>query len=170
MAGNEQRKGFLYNSYNSATNEFSRLCDRESSRKPRLSAQEVTDAREAFKAALVYQFGACFGTEVHDLSAWQRLCEAIGFDEIPGTVPECREMVEGVHVNVIDLIDKTKLSKYKTHFTVQRFASVEELAVYSRNTGKLFPHYDGGRILSFLLRDPLSALPPCKAPSRSFHS
>lgn len=57
-------------------------------------------------------------------------------------------MVKGLYVNLVDLVDMTVED-------VELFGSLDELRVYTRDTGKIFPKesaYAGG-VLKFLLRE-----------------
>lgn len=71
--------------------EFYRLCDQRgwSSHNP---PPARIAARDGLKLALIQQFGVIFGTELNSLRSWQLLCLAVGLEEIPKTVPECRKV------------------------------------------------------------------------------
>ncbi|PIL36781.1 hypothetical protein GSI_00471 [Ganoderma sinense ZZ0214-1] len=105
-------------------------------------------ARNRMRDAMVKQFNNVYGTDVEDLVAWQNLCRALEVDPIPSKMRKCRTAVMGTHVNICDLIDAPLLGKPKL------FATENELADYSKSTGKIFPRSNiyAGSLLRYLLR------------------
>jgi hypothetical protein len=47
---------------------------------------------EDFGKAMVAEFGIKFGSNMNDLSAWQRLCKRIGIEPIPTTLAKARRV------------------------------------------------------------------------------
>ena len=60
------------------------------------------------------------------------------------------KVVAGSHVNIVDYIEAKRLGA-----SVQRFKSVKELALYTKETGKVFPKRSAkaGGVLKYLLRE-----------------
>ena len=84
-----QFTGFTYQSSNSATSEFRRLC------RTRGWKREDPDRADAYidwSDAMANQFGAKFGVDMSDLGAWQRLCARIEINPIPDVLEEAREV------------------------------------------------------------------------------
>ncbi|KAI0033374.1 hypothetical protein K488DRAFT_47884, partial [Vararia minispora EC-137] len=141
---------FSYNPRRSATDEFYRMCDQfgwDSKDPP----PDREDAHDEFRIALVQQFNESFGTDVDSLVSWQVLCEALGLKNIPATIRECRNIIDGVHVNLVDFVDGREGG---TGRRPRIFDTETELSKYTRKTGKYFPRdeaYAGG-LLRYLLR------------------
>ncbi|KAI0033373.1 hypothetical protein K488DRAFT_28761, partial [Vararia minispora EC-137] len=141
---------FSYNPRASATDEFYRMCD-EFGWDSKRNTQKRRKAHQLFKDALVHQFNQTYGTEVNSLRSWQALCEALGLDEIPDTLKDCQEVVEGVYVNIVDFVDAREGG---AHAQVKIFDTEVRLSEYTIKTGKYFPKenaYAGG-LLRHLLR------------------
>ncbi|KAG8220562.1 hypothetical protein J3R82DRAFT_3295 [Butyriboletus roseoflavus] len=155
--------GFTYSKNNTAHNNFKRL--RKASQWDKNSTA-LTVARVEFNDALVQEFNFIYGTD-SDLAAWQNLCEAIDILPIPDNIEECQKVsparveqaqiadtylkrVWDAHVNIVDLLESAR-----TGTRVQQFTTLEELRVYTKQQGKMFPKesaYTGG-LLKELLRE-----------------
>ncbi|KAF8176955.1 hypothetical protein BJ912DRAFT_908915 [Pholiota molesta] len=137
---------FFYDSDNSASAEFYRLCDHF---KWERNDPDRAEAHAAYKNALTRQFNTNYGTDNDNLASWQSLCQRVGITPIPGTLKGCREAVDATHVNLVDLVDVYDLGSTATHFE-----SVEALSEYTISTGKFFPRddMDAGDLLKHLLR------------------
>ncbi|TEB23876.1 hypothetical protein FA13DRAFT_1739675 [Coprinellus micaceus] len=137
-----QFSGFIYQSSNSATSEFRRLC------RTRGWKREDSDRADAYinwSDAMANQFGAKFGVDMGDLGAWQRLCARIEINPIPDVLEEARELVFNSHVNLVDLVGEGRVTKFPTE---------RALSVYSKKKRKIFPSDSlaAGDILTALLR------------------
>ncbi|KAJ3574215.1 hypothetical protein NP233_g1917 [Leucocoprinus birnbaumii] len=62
------------------------------------------NAYTMYAQALVLQFNASYGTDVNDLETWHRVLRATG-SGMPGSVDECKLLVDSIHVNLVDLVD-----------------------------------------------------------------
>ncbi|KDR67190.1 hypothetical protein GALMADRAFT_258585 [Galerina marginata CBS 339.88] len=134
---------FTYDSNAVPTSEFYRMCDLFDWERDTPDRQ---DAFALFRIALTQQFNAIYGSDANNLAAWQLLCLRLGVDPMPSNIKECRRIVTGTHVNLVDLVVNSG--------TVRVFDSVAELSTYSRFTGKIFPREDAyaGELLRYLLR------------------
>ncbi|KAJ7572828.1 hypothetical protein C8J56DRAFT_793084 [Mycena floridula] len=89
-------------------------------------------AREAAKDFLKH-----FGDKSDDLAAWRSLCWTMGVDKsFLATVAECEESLEGVFVNIYDLIDAANAGR----ITSPIFSTAEELAKYTAGEHKFYPY------------------------------
>ena len=115
---------------------------------------------------MVHQFNQIYGTDEHDIGAWQALCARLGVEDVPETLAGCRQvrsnfylcfttnrrnqqLVMATHVNLVDLtqaVDPTT--------KVKVFPNVEELRKYSIRQKKVFPkdNLEAGSVLRKLLR------------------
>ncbi|KAG8693480.1 hypothetical protein FRC08_009088 [Ceratobasidium sp. 394] len=102
-----------------------------------------------YKLALVLQFNATYGTDQNDLASWHNLCRAIGVEEVPEKLKDCKKLVQRTNVNLVDLVDMPN-----TNQPVQHFNSVGALRAYSKKEKKIFPRNEAkaGGILKHLLR------------------
>ena len=82
-----QYPGFDYNRGISSTEEFNRMCGSFGWGR---RDQEKEKAHLAFKAALVQQFNASYGTDVESLTSWQGLCAAVGIHPPPASVTKAK--------------------------------------------------------------------------------
>ena len=73
----------------SASWEFYRLCDESGWDR---EDPDRKAAHQDFKAALVQQFNAVYGTDVNDIGAWQNLCHVVRIDPVPEDLHACREV------------------------------------------------------------------------------
>jgi len=107
------------------------------------------EAKTKFDHALVSQFNTTFGTDEHDLAAWQHLCEILNISPIPAKIHQCRQAVRNAHVNLVDLVEYHRIGQ-----DVEKFTTVEDLSEYTHETDKFFPrnHAKAGGLLRFLLR------------------
>ncbi|KAJ3518915.1 hypothetical protein NMY22_g13443 [Coprinellus aureogranulatus] len=139
-----QYPGFTYNPAKSATSEFRRL-------RNRLNLQgggaEDRSFCQAFADTLGNQFNQKYGTEMSDISAWQRLCRRLGVSPIPERVDEAQQAVWRTRANIIDLIDDGVDGQLKT------FPTKEALRKYATKQKKSFPKQcsTAGAILSSLI-------------------
>jgi len=134
--------GFEYDSSNAATDEFRRMSDSFEWDKP-----DREEARAKFKDALVQEFNNIYGTDENDVGSWQGLCRVLGITPVPGSLAECRKVVNTSHVNLVDLVGQPN--------SITLFTSEAALSEYTKDTGKFFPKenaYAGG-LLKYLLRN-----------------
>ncbi|KAF4621471.1 hypothetical protein D9613_001220 [Agrocybe pediades] len=149
---------FTYDPSQPATSEFQRLCqcyDWPAKSPGKLSELDKDDqsegkierkkAEKGFKRALTRQFNSMYGTDEDRLEGWKDLCHKLGVKEVPDTLSECRKIVTGTHVNLIDLIDNGEASTFST---------VAALSKYTKRTKKYFPrnNANAGNLLKYLLR------------------
>ncbi|KAF7310270.1 hypothetical protein MIND_00400900 [Mycena indigotica] len=124
-------------------------------------------AAAAFKTAMTMTFTDLYGAE-NSLENWQRLCEEVRAEPLPGTIGECQQAMRDAHVNLVDLTDKAYTGR-----PVVRFPSEQALASYTFATKKFFPleRARESPLLRLLLRHilsprvegrPLAGGPPCK--------
>ncbi|KXN85784.1 hypothetical protein AN958_10842 [Leucoagaricus sp. SymC.cos] len=106
-----------------------------------------------YQDALVLQFNAWYGTDVDDLETWHRVLKIIGVDKLPETVSECKQLVDSLHVNLVDLVDAS-LHPPASRKKIEIFNSVEALSEYTVGYHKFFPkkHAKAGGVLRYLLR------------------
>ncbi|KAK0480932.1 hypothetical protein IW261DRAFT_1334956, partial [Armillaria novae-zelandiae] len=108
-----------------------------------------TEALSGIQDAIAQQFNDIYGGNATDLAAWQRLWEMVGEGDMPTDINACRAAIKRVFVNICDLVDYPA-----TRVPPPRFPTLDELAEYSRDNGKIYPKqnaYAGG-LLQFLLR------------------
>lgn len=107
------------------------------------------EALSGIRDAIAQQFNDIYGGNAGDLGAWQRLWEIVGDGDMPTDVKACRAAVKRVFVNICDLVDYPA-----THVRPPVFATVAELAEYSRSNRKIYPKENAkaGGLLRFLLR------------------
>ncbi|KAH6915645.1 hypothetical protein BKA70DRAFT_1092259 [Coprinopsis sp. MPI-PUGE-AT-0042] len=143
----DQFTDFEYRGWRSANANFYALCDYYEWKRGNPDREE---AYREFKDALVEEFNRKYGQDDSDLDAWQTLCARVGMEEwdIPETVRDCRWAIRNTHVNLVDLTEAQEGDQVKT------FETEEELAAYTRKTGKFFPadHAYAGGLLRKLLR------------------
>ena len=173
-----QYPDFPYQRDKPSSQEFYRLCDflgwdRED--------PERKEAHENFKTALVLQFNSVYGTDVHDMEPWRRLCLELEICPLPNCASDAQKVrsdyivrigllyqsivtiltnecfgeqtIKRLFVNLVDLVDTRR-----TGDAVTKFDTLEELQDYTIRTGRYFPKesaYAGG-VLKFLLREILN--------------
>ncbi|KAF8457335.1 hypothetical protein BDZ91DRAFT_744248 [Kalaharituber pfeilii] len=91
------------------------------------------------------------------LKGWERLCLIMDRD-IPATPEEAEADLQGIFVNIYDLIHQLRIDRLHD---LCHFANLKSLADYSYQTGKIYPwrEAEGSTILEFLLR-PLGIFKP----------
>lgn len=143
---------FKYNWLASSHDEFKRLCTFFGWPAHYLEPnhEERKKAWESFRIAMVETFNVTFGHDERDDEAWGRMCVLVDMQNVPESLEARRQAMINTHVNLSDLLDTTR------HGTrVHVFASEEELRVYTKRTGRIFPReeaYAGG-LLKYLLRE-----------------
>ncbi|KAK0211446.1 hypothetical protein IW262DRAFT_366329 [Armillaria fumosa] len=107
------------------------------------------EALSGLRDAIAQQFTDIYGGNAGDLGAWQRLWEIVGEGDMPTDIKACRAAVKSVFVNICDLVDYPA-----TQVRPPVFATVAELAEYSRSNRKIYPKENAkaGGLLKFLLR------------------
>ncbi|KZV62994.1 hypothetical protein PENSPDRAFT_758311 [Peniophora sp. CONT] len=138
---------FNYNPYASVTDEFSRLCLKcfawdsfaKHSKEELKRREDIKDASKRFGRALVDQFLVIFGVERHSLRAWQTLYEALGVDPLPNTMKECYEIIDGVFVNMVDVLDAIRINRLGVDYKVPVFPTEKELSEYTKGLHRYFP-------------------------------
>ncbi|KAG7446771.1 uncharacterized protein BT62DRAFT_1005152 [Guyanagaster necrorhizus] len=109
------------------------------------------EALRDIQAAMEQQFKEIYGGSVDDLHAWQRLCEVVGRQEIPNDIEACKAVIEGVHVNIWDLVDYPAMK-----VPPPMHATETALSKYTRSSGKFYPRRDAHGLLKVLLRNILN--------------
>ncbi|KJA16360.1 hypothetical protein HYPSUDRAFT_80079 [Hypholoma sublateritium FD-334 SS-4] len=139
-----QYPDFQYDPAESAAGEFRRLCTLKG-----WGRDERELPREQYRSALIAQFNLNYGTDVNALQSWHLLCTYIGITPVPDTLYACKMAVKSAHVNLVDLVDV-----FGTDRRVPVFGTVQELAQYTKETEKYFPHnrVGVGALLEYLLR------------------
>ncbi|KAK0203985.1 hypothetical protein DFS33DRAFT_850485 [Desarmillaria ectypa] len=109
----------------------------------------INEALSEIQDAIAQQFNDIYGGNAGDLGAWQRLWEMVGQGDMPTSISACRAAIEGVFVNICDLVDYPS-----THSWPPLFPTEVELAEYSRSSRKIYPkdNAKAGGLLRFLLR------------------
>jgi hypothetical protein len=82
------------------------------------------------------EFKSYFGTDANDLPAWQGLlwhCH-VPPEQIPNDIDNCKQIFDGINVNIFDLVEATRLG-----MTAKNFKSMEDLKTYSMATGRIWP-------------------------------
>jgi hypothetical protein len=59
--------------------------------------------RGEFADGMAVEFGERYGNRMDDLRAWQKLCEAVGVDDVPTKVRDCQEIIYAIDVNLVEL-------------------------------------------------------------------
>ncbi|KAB8596098.1 hypothetical protein FH972_025807 [Carpinus fangiana] len=138
---------FSYNPGAPSTDEFYRMCKTFGWKRDNPARES---AYQSFQDALVSAFNYIYGSDANDLASWRGLCAALEISPVPTNVQDAKIAFESVHVNLVDLVDTGR-----TGIKVRKFASVNDLRVYTRNSGKIFPreHAYAGGMLKHLLRE-----------------
>ncbi|KAF9072492.1 hypothetical protein BDP27DRAFT_1320548 [Rhodocollybia butyracea] len=145
----EQYPEFPYNPAEETMAQFWQLCSRKGWVR---DTDERDEALGDIRDAIAQQFNAFYGSDAEDLNGWHSLYRALRITEVPDSVPGCKALISTVHVNICDLVD---YSLGGQHMAPVLHDSQEELAEYSRESGKIYPRenaYAGG-LLRFLLRE-----------------
>jgi hypothetical protein len=149
---------FQFQPLNSPVVEFDRLCKLHRWKR-RNTEREL--AHEAFHIAMKMEFDDLYGSDVHDIKNWHKLCHVLRISPVPDTLRECRavshqsseplcdwstktsSLIQAVvkkHVNLVDLVHGSKVE-------VRIFKTEKQLSEYTIATGKFFPKEsakDGG--------------------------
>ncbi|TBU30262.1 hypothetical protein BD311DRAFT_755082 [Dichomitus squalens] len=123
---------FDYKPGNCFIQEFRRLA-----RKKNWQGDEWKRERRELGRAMIEQFGLICGKDAGDLRSWQNLCSALGVSPIPSTIAKCREILNSLHVNLVDFIHRPKPDE-----PVQTFKDEVALSEYTLRTGRTFPRED----------------------------
>ncbi|KAJ3746104.1 hypothetical protein DFH05DRAFT_1483715 [Lentinula detonsa] len=140
----ERYGSFDYDPAGETMPQFWKLCDLYNWDR---DSDEREEALTEIRDAIAQQFNAFYGSDVESLNGWHNLYRALQIADIPDTVQGCKDMIETIHVNICDLVDHKE-------DVPQKHSTEDELAEYSRRTGKIYPRenaYAGG-LLRFLLR------------------
>jgi hypothetical protein len=88
------------------------------------------------------------------LPYYQKLCNELRIHPVPDTIPECKEKLSTVHVNIIDLVTFRVETRYGLEATPPKlFGSVQELKEYTKKEKKWYPTRNAkAEILKVLLR------------------
>ncbi|KAI0751375.1 hypothetical protein C8Q80DRAFT_1157047 [Daedaleopsis nitida] len=124
--------------------EFTRLRQQE-----KWDKGHVQNARREFNSAMVLTFNKMYGKRADALSAWQKLCSALGVEDMPRDIASCKQLVRGKHVNLVDFLQPPEPGT-----PVRTFSSEGELREYTQEHEKFFPRKDvnAGSLLKCLLR------------------
>ncbi|ETW85016.1 hypothetical protein HETIRDRAFT_470084 [Heterobasidion irregulare TC 32-1] len=116
--------------------EFRRLAIQEGWKKKSKIYKE--ERKKFIGKAAVEDFEKEFGTNAGSLQSWQSLCKRLELlnddDELPTSIKQCKAILKGVYVNLVDLVDARKANG-----TVNIFGSPKELSKYIKRTKKMFP-------------------------------
>jgi hypothetical protein len=120
------------------------------------------------------EFEVLFGSDLDGPGGWQALCEAVGIEDVPSSITQCKkvrppskkglfsrftnsnltsllftQLLKKVDVNIYDLIDAARSGAAARTFTDAR-----QLAKYTKETGKVFPkaYAKQNKLLKFMLR------------------
>ncbi|KAG5652139.1 hypothetical protein H0H81_006158 [Sphagnurus paluster] len=142
---------FIYDHTQPAWDEFNRL-----SRLLGWDNNLKNEKRQLFKEALVRAFNRRFGMDEYDLTSWQYLYRVLK-KPIPGDITTCHEAIQGIYVNLVDLVDLPDSEDAITLFNTER-----DLSKYTKRTKKFFPLNSSraGGLLSHLLRKILNPPTP----------
>ncbi|KAI0700166.1 hypothetical protein BC835DRAFT_1266723 [Cytidiella melzeri] len=126
--------------------EFYRLCDHKGWDK---DDPAKANARELLREAMAHHFNAIYGTDVDDLQAMHNMCTTLRINPVPPTVAKCRQAIQGIYVNICDLVDEPQ-----THVPPMLFPTELALSEYTKRTGKYYPRENihTGDLMRFLLR------------------
>ncbi|EJF58241.1 hypothetical protein DICSQDRAFT_67423, partial [Dichomitus squalens LYAD-421 SS1] len=105
--------------------------------------------RRELGKAMIEQFGLVYGKDAGDLRSWQNLCSALRVSPIPSTIGKCREILNSLHVNLVDFIHRPNPEE-----PVRTFKDEVALSKYTLETGRTYPRNDvpKGSLLECLLR------------------
>lgn len=116
--------------------EFRRLAIQEGWKKKSKIYKE--ERKKFIGKAAVEDFEKEFGINAGSLQSWQSLCKRLKLlnddDELPTSIKQCKAILRGVYVNLVDLVDARKANG-----TVEIFGSPKELSKYIKRTKKMFP-------------------------------
>jgi len=74
------------------------------------------------------------------LQHYQGLCQDLRIRNVPETVPECKEMLKGVFVNIVDLVQyRRDRDRGVVARKPRKFGSLEALRRYSEEESKYYP-------------------------------
>ncbi|KAJ3560000.1 hypothetical protein NP233_g11116 [Leucocoprinus birnbaumii] len=142
---------FKYDPHESASAQFYRLT-REAGWTREDHKRKV--AWENYLEALVKQFNFSYGDDENDLTSWHSLLARINDDDLPETVKECKSLIKGKFINLVDLVD----ARDNPGRSIRQFPSEVQLSQYTLSEHKVFPrdHVAAGSLLKYLLRNILS--------------
>ncbi|KAF8336078.1 hypothetical protein F5887DRAFT_1250067, partial [Amanita rubescens] len=123
---------FSHNPGTPVSVEFQRLAKRY---KWKRKSPEYKDAWAQFGAAMGKQFADYYGSDVHDINAWQALCIELGVDPVPDTIAQCKKIMKSTHVNLVDFIDIRSTPGGQ----IRKFNTREELKRYTNKRKKYYP-------------------------------
>lgn len=73
------------------------------------------------------------------LSHYQSLCEDLDITPIPKTVGECKALLRGVFVNIVDLMQyRTDRHRRRAARKPEKFRTLRQLRKYCQETGKYY--------------------------------
>ncbi|KAF5354968.1 hypothetical protein D9756_005614 [Leucocoprinus leucothites] len=146
-----QYSWFTYDPSESASHQFHRLQRKAGWER---DDPEQKEAWEDYLEALVQQFNTSYGDDENDLTAWHVLLARIGTTDLPATVRDCKSIIEGKFINLVDLVD----ARDDPSRSIPHFISEVELSKYTLSEHKVFPreHVAAGSLLKYLLRHIIS--------------
>ncbi|MCJ1281705.1 hypothetical protein MMC26_001027 [Xylographa opegraphella] len=122
--------GFVPDPRSSLEAEFSRLVQHQQWLSG--SSKHAKERRKCVLAEYDFHLGSI---EVSGkLDAWQRLCKEVGIRKPPASITQCKKVLHGVHINLVDLV-----SSRREGTNVRRFSNAEELRAYTLSEDKIFP-------------------------------
>ncbi|KAK0211447.1 hypothetical protein IW262DRAFT_366327 [Armillaria fumosa] len=111
------------------------------------------DSLSEIRDTLVRQFNKMYGGNANDLRDWKRLCEVVSRREkVPNDINACKEVIEGVYVNICDLVDhhpatKVPLRVHDTEAALSEYTLHTDYKIFPRGTA------EGHKMLRFFLRN-----------------
>ncbi|CCC06181.1 hypothetical protein SMACR_00399 [Sordaria macrospora] len=112
-------------------------------RKPRLTKEEdeerrkKREERKKKQEEAVKRFNKFMGKR--KLKDWQKLCKTIGLKGEFKSIQSCREAIEGVHVNIYDVLDADRINQAGGKRLPRRFSTPYELSEYTKRGEKFYP-------------------------------
>ncbi|TFB00054.1 hypothetical protein CCMA1212_008155 [Trichoderma ghanense] len=149
--------GFAYNPAKTPVNSWKALCAFKSWSNQPDRHPPKQKAWRRYQDALAKEVELYFG-DVDDITAWKTVCRAVGCEDPPDQISQCKAILKKTHVNIVDLVDWAKKGGEESGRKVKVFASVAQLRNYTHQTGKIFRRSQtrdaNGRnvVLKFLLR------------------
>ncbi|OGE47450.1 hypothetical protein PENARI_c044G00615 [Penicillium arizonense] len=105
--------------------------------------------RKNWNKCMACEYDRLIGYCNTNLETWQELCRQVGIEGSFMSITKCKKALAGIHVNIIDVLDC-----WNTDDVPRRFASVRQLAEYTKKTNKTFNRHVAkqDKILRILLR------------------
>ncbi|KAH8825624.1 hypothetical protein DL96DRAFT_1817137 [Flagelloscypha sp. PMI_526] len=129
--------GFVYDDTYSIIDNFKTLAISQNWKKKSMSYKQ--ERKKFIGEMVVDQFWEQFGGRKENLHMWKELCAlAIGDYEsnpIPTSIRQCKAMLQGTNVNIVDLVEAKRVGKAKVQPV---FKSAQALRQYILRSNKIF--------------------------------